>query len=219
VFLLDVLEHLPKEPGQALLQECERVARQQIVLFTPLGFLSQEYADAEEDAWGFHGGQWQRHLSGWVPEDLDDAWTVLACRHFHATNGRGNRLDPPAGAFWAIKNLSPSSASDPSSGPRAVHPQICYLQNELATALLEVQKKENQLSAQRSRLAERDATLAAQAHTVCTLTSTIETLQRSIQGIQGSLAWRITQSMSRLWHGLLLQRLQSVGRFLARRMI
>lgn len=105
IFLLDVIEHLEKEDGLKLLQDCERVARRQIVIFTPLGFVPQQYEEGDVDAWGFHGGGWQTHRSGWTPEDFDETWDVLACKEYHLTNGKGEVFDPPAGAMWVIKDI------------------------------------------------------------------------------------------------------------------
>lgn len=216
VFLVDVIEHLPKEAGYFLLQECERVARRQIVLFTPLGFLCQEYEYAEEDAWGFHGGQWQRHLSGWTPEDFDSSWIILACRDFHSANGKGERLDPPAGAFWGIKSMAPPAEFCPPTDRSSVSR---HLREQLANALLEIQKRQNQLAHQRSQLADRDASLAAQASEICKLRHATHTLQMSIDGMHNSLAWRFAALLSRLGHSWLAPRLQGVGRSLGRRIL
>lgn len=50
IFLLDVIEHLEKTEGRDLIAHAERVTRQQIVVFTPLGFLPQESAPDGGDA-------------------------------------------------------------------------------------------------------------------------------------------------------------------------
>lgn len=105
VFLLDLIEHLDKEEGAQLLSECNRVARVQVVVFTPLGFMTQEYMPGEVDGWGFHGSEWQVHKSGWEPSDFGPSWTILGARHYHLVNGKGEPFDPPVGAFWAINNL------------------------------------------------------------------------------------------------------------------
>lgn len=105
VFMIDLIEHLEKDEGRSLLRECERVARNQIVLFTPLGFMPQEYESGDEDGWGLHGGRWQTHRSGWAPADFDDSWHVLASKNYHTISGKGEFFDPPVGAFWAIKNV------------------------------------------------------------------------------------------------------------------
>ena len=105
VFMLDVLEHLDKEDGERLIGQCERIARRQIIVFAPLGFVPQEFHPAEKDGWGLHGAVWQTHRSGWRPEDFDVSWSIFASTEFHLTNGKGEPLNPPAGAFWAIKNL------------------------------------------------------------------------------------------------------------------
>lgn len=105
VFLLDVIEHLDRPMGERTLAECVRVAREQVVLFTPLGFMPQEEADGL-DGWGLHGTHWQAHRSGWEPADFSGpGWRVIACRDFHLVNGQGKPFDPPFGAFWAIHDL------------------------------------------------------------------------------------------------------------------
>lgn len=104
IFLIDVIEHMEKDDGLRLLESCERVVRQQIVLFTPLGFMPQEYGAHDEDAWGFSGGEWQKHRSGWELNDFDNTWDLLVCKEYHLTDSRGERLTNPFGAIWAIKD-------------------------------------------------------------------------------------------------------------------
>jgi hypothetical protein len=90
IFLLDVIEHLEKSDGQNLLRAAMKKATQQIVVFTPLGFQKQEYAEGEKDAWGMNGTHWQTHRSGWVPDEFH-GWKihegVEACPAFFAVWG------------------------------------------------------------------------------------------------------------------------------------
>jgi hypothetical protein len=104
VFLVDVLEHMPRQVGEAVIAQCSRVARKQIIIFTPLGFMPQEVHAGEPDAWGMAGGELQQHKSGWNPEDFE-SWDVVACKDFHRVDHRGTEIDPPYGAFYAIKTL------------------------------------------------------------------------------------------------------------------
>lgn len=104
VFLLDVIEHLEKEEAKLLLKATEKIAREQIVIFTPLGFLPQKHPDGK-DAWGYDGGQWQEHKSGWQPEDFDDSYNIYASEAVHIVDSMGRAFDKPFGAFWAIKNI------------------------------------------------------------------------------------------------------------------
>lgn len=106
VYLIDVIEHLTKEEGVKLLEMTEKVVRNQIVLFTPLGFVRQEVLDGGKDAWGLNGAEYQEHKSGWMPEDFDETWDIYACKDFHNLNNIGEKLEKPFGAFWAIKNLN-----------------------------------------------------------------------------------------------------------------
>lgn len=108
VFLLDVIEHLEKEEGARLLRDTERIARRQIVLFTPLGFMPQHCAGST-DGWGLGGAEVQEHLSGWSPDDFDGAWEIVGCRDFHTIDGAGKPLERPFGAFFAIREIAPPS--------------------------------------------------------------------------------------------------------------
>ena len=105
VYLIDVIEHLEKEEGKKLLLITERVVRQQIVIFTPLGFMKNEIFPDGKDAWRLDSAKYQEHKSGWLPEDFDDTWKIYACTDYHMTNNIGEKLDNSFGALWAIKNI------------------------------------------------------------------------------------------------------------------
>lgn len=98
VFSMDVIEHMPKAMGKELIEDMERVARRQVVLFTPLGFLPQS-----SDVWGYHAHELQTHRSGWMPEDFDDSWRTLICRQFHTMDHHGDKRDEPCGAMFCVK--------------------------------------------------------------------------------------------------------------------
>jgi hypothetical protein len=104
IFLIDVIEHMDKIVGAEVLLECERVARQQVVIFTPLGFMPQEIHAGDVDGWNLHGGDWQDHKSGWYPEEFT-GWNVVACKHLHLQDYLGEEITPPYGGFYAIKNV------------------------------------------------------------------------------------------------------------------
>lgn len=104
VFLLDVIEHLPKAEGRTLLRKSESIARKQVIIFTPLGFIPQEHRDGK-DAWGLHGGVYQEHRSGWFPKDFDGTWTIYGAKRYHFEDNMGKLYSKPYGAFWAIKNI------------------------------------------------------------------------------------------------------------------
>jgi hypothetical protein len=104
IFLLDVIEHLDKKHGLDLIESFTKIARHQIIIFTPLGFIRQEHPDGK-DAWGLDGGKWQEHRSGWTPNDFDDTWEFVICRDFHKNDNMGNEHNDPIGAFFAIKTM------------------------------------------------------------------------------------------------------------------
>jgi len=59
------LEHLTPEDGARFLDAAIRVARRAVLLLTPLGFQPSPAADRDPH------NPYQRHLSGWVHEDLE----------------------------------------------------------------------------------------------------------------------------------------------------
>lgn len=91
IFLLDVIEHINKVEGLEVLR-LARARAEQVVVFTPLGFIEQSYKTGQRDAWGMNGGQWQTHRSGWQPDEFP-GWEVLLDAGFHGERG---------GAFFAI---------------------------------------------------------------------------------------------------------------------
>jgi len=108
VFLLDVIEHLEKDEGKSLLFELERVALQQIVIFTPLGYMPQHVETNKRDRWGLSGGDYQEHKSGWLPEDFGGDWKFYVCPEFHKYDDNGREFTPAFGAFYAIKDFDNS---------------------------------------------------------------------------------------------------------------
>lgn len=79
MFLLDVIEHMEREDGEAirdLLEEFEHA-----VVFTPLGWCEQ--SDQNPDPWGYNGGYWQKHRSAWQPEDFSN-WKTTVWNEWHA---------------------------------------------------------------------------------------------------------------------------------------
>jgi hypothetical protein len=124
IFLLDVIEHVEKETAMSLLKAVEGLCREQIVIFTPLGFLPQDEEEDGLDGWGLHGGHWQAHRSGWTPEDFDERWTILVCEDFHRFDGRGKVFEKPYGAFFAILNLKERSRPGISDMCRAAFDRL-----------------------------------------------------------------------------------------------
>lgn len=105
IFMLDVIEHLEKEEGRLVLAECERVAREQIIVFTPLGFMPQHMEADEKDGWGLSGRSVQEHRSGWTPGDFGNEWSFYVCEDFHQVNFSNEPLGKSHGAFFAIRSF------------------------------------------------------------------------------------------------------------------
>jgi hypothetical protein len=106
VFALDFIEHLEKSDGLRMLREAERVARCQIVVYTPLGFFPQTYDDPDKpDRWGMDGAKWQTHRSGWDLDDFSEEWEFVICPDYITLDEHNQLMDQPMAAFWAIRNL------------------------------------------------------------------------------------------------------------------
>lgn len=107
VFALDFIEHLEKPDGLRLLREAERVARRQVLIYTPHGFFPQSYDDPEKhDRWGMDGGFWQTHRSGWELEDFGEQWEFVVCPDFILVDEHDQPMETPMGGLWAFRNLS-----------------------------------------------------------------------------------------------------------------
>ncbi len=117
IFLLDVIEHITKEIGLAVVAECERVAREQIVIFTPLGFMPQHMEDGQKDGWGLSGASVQEHLSGWTPDDFGSEWTHYICPDFHQHDFKSDTLQDAFGAFFAIRDFDHKPAETAAPAP------------------------------------------------------------------------------------------------------
>lgn len=106
VYLCDVIEHIDRDVAIECLTKLKSIAKSQLILFTPIGYMPQDPDPDGTDQWGMGGAEWQKHLSGWDVSDFpqEDGWTVVACRDFHQVDGYGRPLAEPFGALWAIWN-------------------------------------------------------------------------------------------------------------------
>jgi SAM-dependent methyltransferase len=83
VVALDLIEHLTKDEGLALIAAMERVARKKILLFTPNGYLPQES----------HDGDLQEHRSGWTADEMRRlGFRVLGMHGHRVLRGQEHRL-------------------------------------------------------------------------------------------------------------------------------
>lgn len=145
VFLVDVIEHLEKVEGQRLLAETEKIARNQVVVFTPLGFMPQHHGDGK-DAWGLSGADWQEHKSGWFPEDFSgEFWQVLGAKEFHLFDSSSKPLEQPFGAFWAIKTY-PDSMTRPFEIDQQLRDALKEIELNLRQRQDELEKKHAEIN-------------------------------------------------------------------------
>ena len=152
ILLIDVIEHLEKEMAKKVLKECERVARQQVIIFTPLGFLPQDHPDGIEN-WGLTGGEWQDGHSGWEPEDFDSTWSFFGSKEFHEREIDGEMR--MFGAFFAIKNYeSEKLASSHIIG--GLISAIAELTKKQITFHEEINKKQKEINKKQNSLKEEN---------------------------------------------------------------
>lgn len=91
IVMLDVIEHMEKKEALEVIKLSKEKA-DQIIIFTPLGFIEQSYEDGDKDAWGMNGTKWQTHRSGWLPDEFQ-GWAKSISPSFHGLRG---------GAFFAV---------------------------------------------------------------------------------------------------------------------
>lgn len=77
VIAFDIIEHLEKEEGLKLLEDCERIARKAVVIETPSGYVPQNI-----DILGHGGHHWQTHRSGWINRDFSKRGYEVKIREY-----------------------------------------------------------------------------------------------------------------------------------------
>jgi hypothetical protein len=123
VYALDFIEHLEKEDGLRMLREAERVARVQIVVYTPDGFFPQSHAPDGRDRWGMDGGFWQTHRSGWGTEDFGEGWDFVISPDFILLDEHNQPLEQPMGSFQEGARTGSSESRVQRLAYRLVHPE------------------------------------------------------------------------------------------------
>jgi len=151
LFLLDVIEHFEKDIGFFLLRHAERIARRQVVVFTPLGFIPQYAEQDEPDGWGLAGTAYQEHLSGWDPEDFGFGWKIHICETFHKVDFSQRILDKPHGAIFALKTFTDKPIAKPGKlvdirRPLPSELELARVEKELARTQAELAEARRVLS-------------------------------------------------------------------------
>lgn len=153
IFLLDVIEHLPKNEGEDLLRKTERIAKKQVVIFTPLDYIEQKTV-AGKDAWGLDGASWQEHKSVWNPIDFDDSWVCYVSDDFHSVNNVGEELDRKIGAFFAIKTTNKSEEKF-QKGEKEIYQALKQYQDKANNYILSLEQSNLSLE-QNNRLLQTE---------------------------------------------------------------
>ena len=94
IIVNDVIEHLSRADGDILIQELKRITSNQILIFTPNGFMEMHEQESTH-GWQILGNSAQNHISGWEPGDFN-GWEIIKCDDYHKEIGYND------GAFAAI---------------------------------------------------------------------------------------------------------------------
>lgn len=99
-FAMDVIEHLPKETGEAFLDLLDKHIKIKMVIFCPVEPDGFHRPNPQED------NELQKHLSYWRPEDFTKrGYSVEVCDNIHSERDeQGNNVN--FGALWAIKDYA-----------------------------------------------------------------------------------------------------------------
>ena len=76
IYLMDIIEHLEKERGVAILEQCKRICKQNIIIFTPLVWEDTTKYIEDKTLWCY-GNEYDLHKSLWTLNDFTD-WKKLA---------------------------------------------------------------------------------------------------------------------------------------------
>lgn len=175
VYLIDVIEHLTKEEGEELLARTEKIAKKQIIIFTPLEYIEQKSLPGNKDAWGYNGTDWQEHKSVWTPDDFcGDEWSFVVCDDYHQFNNVGEKLEKPAGAFWAIKNVESQ-----------IDKVYVTEQKDIAAFYLQLTKESTE---KKKIMLDR---LSAQENSIAELSNIVEKQLSELESIKGSRGYRL----------------------------
>ncbi len=92
VIMLDLIEHLEKGVGMAVIRGAEQLARKRVVLGTPNGLLPQE---------AHHGNPYQSHKSGWTVGELRRmGYVVRGLGGFKGIRGERSEIHHRPAPLW-----------------------------------------------------------------------------------------------------------------------
>jgi cyclopropane fatty-acyl-phospholipid synthase-like methyltransferase len=75
ILMIDFIEHLDKDIGMSLLNDCKKIVKNNIILLTPLIWNDNSGNVNSPNSWAF-GNQFDYHKSLWSTEDFDN-WKIL----------------------------------------------------------------------------------------------------------------------------------------------
>lgn len=80
ILIIDFIEHIDKNIGLLLLEDCKKIVRKKIIIFTPLIFDDNSINVNNKDLWCY-GNTYDYHKSLWSDIELNDFITI------HKDNG------------------------------------------------------------------------------------------------------------------------------------
>jgi hypothetical protein len=83
ILMIDFIEHLDKQVGQQLIEDCKRLVNKKIFLLTPLEQIwTDNTENVENDKLWCHGNQFDVHKSLWSVTDFQE-WTQITLKGLH----------------------------------------------------------------------------------------------------------------------------------------
>jgi len=80
VFLIDIIEHLPRERGEEILRQCLNISKDKVYILTPKLWDSNEAPANNPDSWVYNNHYYNKHKSLWKDTDFPN-FVPVKCRH------------------------------------------------------------------------------------------------------------------------------------------
>ncbi len=79
ITMIDFIEHLDKESGENLLVQCKEIARDKIIIYTPL-FFDDNSRNVENPSCWAYGNPYDYHRSVWSLEEDFAGWVTIGTK-------------------------------------------------------------------------------------------------------------------------------------------
>ena len=81
ILTIDFIEHIDKQRGKELIEECKKITRNKIILFTPL-IWSDNAVNVNDSKLWCYGNEFDYHKSLWTKDDFKDWFPIPYNNYF-----------------------------------------------------------------------------------------------------------------------------------------